>query len=147
LNSGTKGRRAYHYGVFRTTLCLLFVAVFSTSCRNPTPPESETVAVVRSLGTFSGRGSQTIGVVSESGHLRVSWHTRNEQPAGTGTFRLALHSGVSGRPIELITDQRGEVHGTKDVTDDPRPYNLMVDSQNLDWTFTVEEIVSARVRP
>jgi hypothetical protein len=132
--------------VLRTTICLLVIAVFFTSCRNPTPPEAETVAVVRSLGTFSGRGSQTIGVVSESGHLRVSWQTRNEQPSGTGTFRLVLHSGVSGRPIELITDERGEVHGTKDVTDDPRPYNLIVDSQNLDWTFTVEEIVAARAR-
>jgi hypothetical protein len=146
-NCYVTGNRAYHYGVRRTTLCLVFVAVLCTSCTNPTPAEPETVAVVRSLGTFSGRGSQTIGVVSESGHLRVSWQTHNEQPAGTGTFRLALHSGVSGRPIDLITDQRGEVRGTKDVADDPRPYNLMVDSQNLDWTFTVEEIVSARVRP
>ena len=118
-----------------------------TSCSTPTPGEPETVAVIRSLGTFSGRGSQTIGVVSESGHLRVSWETSNEQPAGAGTFRLALHSGVSGRPIELITEQRGNVRGTRDVTDDPRPYNLMVDSAHLDWTFTVEEIVSARRRP
>jgi len=133
--------------VRRTTLSLLLAAILSTSCSEPTPRQSETVVVIRSLGTFSGRGSQTIGVVSESGHLRVSWQTRNEEPAGTGTFRLALHSGVSGRPIELIIDQGGEVHGTRDVTDDPRPYNLMVDSQNLDWTFTVEEIVSARVRP
>ena len=125
----------------------LALAILVTSCSEPSPREPGTVAVVRSLGTFSGRGSQTIGVVSESGHLRVTWETRNEQPPGTGTFRLALHSGVSGRPIELITDQRGEVRGTRDVTDDPRPYNLMVDSVNLDWAFTVEEIVAARARP
>lgn len=132
----------------RTTLCFSLVIVcIAVSCTNPAPREAETIAVVRSLGSFSGRGSQTIGVVSESGHLRVSWETRNEHPAGTGTFRLSLHSGVSGRPIELITDQRGEVRGTRDVTDDPRPYNLMVESQNLDWSFTVEEIVSARLRP
>ena len=131
-----------------TTLCLWLVIVSAAaSCSEPPPREAETIAVVRSLGTFSGRGSQTIGVVSESGHLRISWETRNEQPAGTGAFRLALHSGVSGRPIELITDQRGEVRGTRVVTDDPRPYNLMVESHNLDWIFTVEEIVSARVRP
>lgn len=139
--------RLYHYNVRRSAWCLSLVIVLSTACTEPAPRESETVAVVRSLGTFSGRGSQTIGVVSESGHLRVSWQTHNEQPPGTGTFRLALHSGVSGRPIDVITDQRGVVRGTRDVTDDPRPYNLMVDSQNLDWTFTVEEIVSARVRP
>ena len=127
--------------------CLCLVILLSASCSEPAPREAETVAVVRSLGTFSGRGSQTIGVVSESGHLRVTWETRNEHPPGAGTFRLALHSGVSGRPIELITDQRGEVSGTRDVTDDPRQYNLMVDSANLDWSFTVEEIVAARVRP
>ena len=100
-------------------------------------------SVTRLLGTFEGRGSQTIGVVSESGRLRVSWETRNEQPAGAGTFRLALHSGVSGRPIELITEERGPGKGTKEVRDDPRPYNLMVESANLDWSFSVEEIVAA----
>lgn len=123
----------------------LLVVILSASCAEQAPPE-ESVAVVRSLGSFSGRGSQTIGIVSESGHLRVTWETRHEQPPGSGTFRLALHSGVSGRPIALITDQRGEVRGTREVTDDPRPYNLMVDSENIEWTFTVEEIVSARVR-
>jgi hypothetical protein len=138
----------YDDSVRRPILCLCFsVAILSASCSDPTPRESDTIAVVRSLGTFTGRGSQTVGVVSESGHLRVTWETRNEEPRGAGTFRLALHSGVSGRPIELITDQRGEVRGTRDITDDPRAYNLMVDSQNLEWTFTVEEIVSARVRP
>jgi hypothetical protein len=105
------------------------------------------VAVTRSLGTFSGRGDQTIGVVSESGRLRVSWETRNEDPAGHGTFRLALHSGVSGRPIELITDERGPGTGTREVNDDPRPYNLMVESANLEWSFSVEEIVAATAPP
>jgi hypothetical protein len=100
------------------------------------------VAVTRPLGTFHGRGSQTIGVVSESGRLRVSWETRNEQPSGSGTFRLALHSGVSGRPIDLITESRGVGKGVHEVADDPRPYNLMVESTNLDWSFSVEEIVA-----
>ena len=115
-------------------------------CGRSEPVSSPThVAVTRSLGTFSGRGNQTIGVVSESGRLRVTWETRNESPPGTGTFRLALHSGVSGRPIELITDARGATKGTHEVTDDPRPYNLMVDSANLEWSFSVEEIVAAPV--
>ena len=101
------------------------------------------VAVTRPLGTFHGRGDQTIGVVSDSGRLHITWETRNEQPPGAGRFRLALHSGVSGRPIELITDERGAGKGSRDVADAPRPYNLMVESANLDWTFSVEEIVAA----
>jgi hypothetical protein len=100
------------------------------------------VAVTRPLGTFSGRGDRTIGVVSDSGWLRVTWETR-ELPTGAGRFRLSLHSGVSGRPIELITDERGPGRGAREVTDDPRPYNLMVESANLEWSFSVEEIVAA----
>ena len=122
----------------------LAVSALAAGCVNPpAPPPAAPVAVTRPLGTFQGRGSQTIGVVSESGRLRVSWETGNEHPPGTGTFRLALHSGVSGRPIELITEEQGPNRGTREVSDDPRPYNLMVDSANLDWSFSVEEIVTA----
>jgi hypothetical protein len=118
--------------------------VLTTGCGPPTPaPPTGHVAVTRPLGTFSGRGDRTIGVVSESGWLRVTWATHNEDGAGNGRFRLALHSGVSGRPIEVITDERGLGRGTREVTDDPRPYNLMVESANLDWSFSVEEIVAA----
>ena len=124
---------------------ILFVT-FGCDAAPPSSPRPTHVAVTRPLGTFSGRGDQTIGVVSESGWLRVTWETRNEAPPGTGTFRLALHSGVSGRPIELITDERGPGKGTHEVTDDPRPYNLMVESANLDWSFSVEEIVAAPSR-
>lgn len=123
---------------------LLVSLIITTGCSTPTPsPPAGHVAITRPLGTFSGRGDHTIGVVSESGWLRVTWTTRNEDGAGNGRFRLALHSGVSGRPIELITDERGPGRGSREVTDDPRPYNFMVESANLDWSFSVEEIVAA----
>ena len=64
-------------------------------------------------------------------------------PAGSGTFRLAVHSAVSGRPIQLIAEQRGEGGGSADFADDPRPYNLMIDSANLDWSVSVDEVVVA----
>ena len=104
------------------------------------------VAVTRSLGSWQGRGSQTIGIVSESGRLKVSWEAVNERPAGTGTFRLTLHSAVSGRPIQLIADHRGTGRDSADVSDDPRPYNLQVESANLDWSITVEEVVASPSR-
>jgi hypothetical protein len=103
--------------------------------------------VVRDLGAWQGRGSQTIGVVSESGRLRVRWETRNETTPGSGTFRLSLHSAVSGRPIQLLADSRGESHGAAEVIEDPRPYHFMVESTNLDWSFSVEEIVAASPKP
>jgi hypothetical protein len=104
------------------------------------------VAVTRSLGSWQGRGSQTIGIVSESGRLKVRWEAVNERPAGTGTFRLTLHSAVSGRPIQLIADHRGTGRDSADVSDDPRPYNLQVESANLDWSITVEEVVASPSR-
>jgi hypothetical protein len=117
----------------------------SGACANPpaSPPPSH-VAVTRALGTFHGRGDQTIGVVSESGRLRISWQTSNERP-GQARFRLTLHSGVSGRPLHLIADQSEAGGGTREVADDPRPFNLMVESANLDWSFSVEEIVAAPI--
>lgn len=130
----------------RLLACTFWVSASLGGCAPPPAEPPGTVAVVRSLGTFSGRGSQTVGIVSESGRLRIVWHTRNESPPGSGTFRLALHSGVSGRPIAVITDSRGEATGSRDVDDDPRPYNLLVDSANVDWSFTVEEVVAAPAR-
>ena len=121
----------------------MLTLLLTVGCADAPPPPPSHVAVTRSLGSFAGRGDQTIGVVSESGRLLVRWETRNEHPTGSGTFRLALHSGVSGRPIEVITDERGAGKGTREVADDPRPYNLMVESANLDWSFSVEEIVAA----
>jgi hypothetical protein len=125
----------------RVVVSLLVLA----SCQTSPAPPVPTGTVTRSIGSFQGRGSQTIGVISESGRLHISWRTKNERPPGRGTFRLALHSAVSGRPLQLIVDTRGEGSGSADVAEDPRPYNFMVDSENLDWSFTVEEMVAAPV--
>jgi hypothetical protein len=119
-------------------LALLLVLTGCAEGRPPSPPAAQ--AVNRPLGTWQGRGNQTIGVVSESGRLHVTWRTSNAAPA-SGHFRLALHSAVSGRPLQLLVDQRGEANGATDVADDPRPYNFMVDSADVDWSFSVEEIV------
>jgi hypothetical protein len=122
---------------------LLVIVCAPIACREaplPAPPRN---AVIRPLGTFHGVGSQTIGIVSESGRLRVTWKTSKETPGGPGTFRLALHSAVSGRPIQLLVDHRGgEAQGSADVNEDPRPYNFMVDSANVSWSFMVEEVVA-----
>ena len=106
-----------------------------SACRPPAEP-AQPVAISRPLGTWNGRGSQTIGIVSDSGRLRVTWQTSNASPDG-GRFRLALHSAVSGRPIQLLAELRGEAQGAADVADDPRAYNFMVDSAGVDWSFTV----------
>lgn len=93
------------------------------------------------MGSWEGSGSRTIGIVTDSGRFRIAWRTRNEDPQGSGTFRLTVHSAVSGRPIQVVADHRGEGSGTAEFEDDPRPYNFMVDSENVEWSLTVEEVV------
>ncbi|MCA1586591.1 MAG: hypothetical protein LC791_18075 [Acidobacteria bacterium] len=97
--------------------------------------------LTRPIGSWQGKGSRTIGVPSDSGRFRIAWQTRDEHPAGSGTFRLTVHSAVSGRPIQVVADHRGEGSGSAEFDDDPRPYNFMVDSAHVEWSLTVEEVV------
>jgi hypothetical protein len=113
-----------------------------TACgRAPAPPPAEHVAVTRPVGSWQGTGNSTIGIVSDTGRFHITWETRNERPAGRGTFRLVVHSAVSGRPIQQIVEQKGEAKGSADFQDDPRPYNLMIDSANVEWSVSVDEVV------
>ncbi|MGQ0732025.1 MAG: hypothetical protein ACT4QD_00040 [Acidobacteriota bacterium] len=125
---------------FRLAVVVFVLGGMASACGSPPPPTTRATAL-RALGSWQGRGSQTIGVVSESGRLRVSWTTRDERPGGEGTFRLTAHSAVSGRQIQVLADHRGAGAGTARVDDDPRPYNLMVESANVQWTVAVEEEV------
>jgi hypothetical protein len=85
---------------------------------------------------------QTEGFIG-NGALRVVWETRNEAVPNTGTFEVNLHSGVSGRPLAQVVEQRGAGHGTAYVSEDPRDFYLLVESTNLDWSVTVEEAIAA----
>jgi hypothetical protein len=105
----------------------------------PSEPQS-IVAVTRQVGSWSGRGSTTVGDVnSETGRLRITWQTTNESPSGSGRFKLTLRSGVSGRTIAVVADHQGVGAGTIDTDEGPRTYDFLVDSANVDWSFKVEE--------
>lgn len=120
----------------------LIVAAVAAGCRGAdTPAPRQVVTVHRSEGPWQGSGNRTIGFVSDSGRFQVTWETRTEHAAG-GTFRLTVHSAVSGRPIQVLVDHRGEGRGTASFADDPRPYNFMVESANIEWSFSVEEAVT-----
>ena len=98
------------------------------------------VAVTRQVGSWSGHGSKTVGDVnSDTGRLRITWQTTNESPAGSGRFKLTLRSGVSGRTIAVVADHKGLGTGTLDTDEGPRTYDFLVDSDNVDWSFRVEE--------
>jgi hypothetical protein len=107
----------------------------------PKPVQKESV-VWKTLGTWSGRGnSQTESFIGLTGALRMNWRTHNETPAGSGRFRLILQSAISGRDLQEVVDQKGQGDGTAYVADDPRVFQITVDSANLDWSFSVEEAV------
>ena len=112
----------------------------AVACR-PKPPESKSlVAVTRQVGSWSGHGNETVGDVnSDTGRLRITWQTTNEAPAGRGTFKLILRSGVSGRTISVVADHKGIGSGTVETDEGPRTYDFLVESANVDWSFRVEE--------
>jgi hypothetical protein len=103
------------------------------------PQTAQNVTAARLAGAWEGTGNQTIGFVSETGVFRISWRTRDGQGAGGGAFRLTLRSAISGRPIRVIADQAGAGGGTVDFVDDPRLYEFLVDSTNVEWSIRVEE--------
>jgi hypothetical protein len=122
----------------------LGVALLAASCREDRTRARTPTVVWRKLGTWSGHGSmQTDPFISDTGSLRLRWETSHEAAPGTGTFRVTLHSDVSGRSLLVAVDVRGVGRDTAYVTEDPRPFFLAVESANLDWTVEADEAVAA----
>jgi hypothetical protein len=107
----------------------------------PAPSEPRPIVpVTRTVGSWQGRGTRTVGdVPSETGRFRIHWQTANESPAGAGMFKLTLRSAISGRTIGIVADTRGTGSGTADFDEGPRTYDFLVESANVDWSFRVEE--------
>jgi hypothetical protein len=129
-------------------VCAALIALAAVGCtQKPSEPQPLT-AVTRSVGSWEGRGTATVGDVnSDTGRLRISWETSNESAPGAGTFKLTLRSGVSGRTIAVVADHRGVGTGTVDTDEGPRTYDFLVESANVDWKFRVEETSSSRDAP
>lgn len=133
------------------TVCT--VAWLSATCLSPactaasdTPPR-QGLTILRQVGSWQGNGNRTIGFASDSGIFRINWKARDQHPPTIGTFLLTIRSGISGRPIQVVADHHGEGSGSVDFRDDPRLYDLIVDSANADWSITVEELAAAASAP
>jgi hypothetical protein len=125
-------------------VCFMSSCCVFDGCSSKPLPTEKLVSVTRQVGSWSGRGTTTVGDVnSETGRLRITWRTTNESPAGSGHFKLTLRSGVSGRNIAVVADHRGVGAGTVETDEGPRTYDFLVDSANVDWTFKVEETSGA----
>lgn len=117
-----------------------FVSFVLSGCGSQPSEPQPVVSVTRVVGSWSGRGTRTVGdVPSETGRFRILWQTSNESPPGAGTFKLTLRSAISGRTIGLVADTTGVGSGTAHFDEGPRTYDFLVESANVDWTFRVEE--------
>ncbi len=122
------------------SVCFVTSVVMVCGCSPPPAEPKPIVAVTRTVGSWSGRGTRTVGdVPSETGRFRIHWQTANESPAGTGTFKLTLRSAISGRTIGIVADHQGTGAGMAEYDEGPRTYDFLVESTNVDWSFRVEE--------
>ena len=79
--------------------------------------------------------------------MRIRWNT-SQRTRRQGTFRLTIHSAISGRPMQTVVGPgRRSAKARRIFSDDPRVFFAVVDSKNIDWTFTVEEPVDVIVTP
>jgi hypothetical protein len=140
---GVARRRRYRRALQRVIAAPMAWTLLTSACGTPPPlPRPKEVVVWKSLGEWSGRGNaQTESFIGLTGALRMHWRTKNEAPKGAGTFKLILQSAISGRDLQQPVDEKGLGEGTAYMADDPRAFQITVQSANLDWTFTVEEAV------
>jgi hypothetical protein len=66
-------------------------------------------------------------------------------PPGPGTFRLTIHSAISGRPLATAVDHQGVGGDVVYVGEDPRVFYAEIESANLEWSFTIEDATAAVV--
>jgi hypothetical protein len=131
-----------------TVLTVLFAAAVLAggACRSQPKPAPREVVVWRSIGSWSGKGNtQTGSFTNDTGAMRVRWETREESSPGKGTFRLSLHSAISGRPLMVAVDRRGVGHDTAQIQEDPHVAYFVVESADIEWAFTLEEAVGGTV--
>lgn len=123
----------------------LLVLMASIACGPTGEPTGETATPVsRELGSWTGKGSTTLGFVSESGSFRIAWKARNQDNTRPGAFQLTLRSGISGRPMKVIADHQGAGGGSVEFGDDPRMYEFLVESSGIDWSISVQETFAPR---
>jgi hypothetical protein len=124
---------------------VLVVGAFA-ACTTQAPP-AEDLTVWQPRGKWTGRaGQQTDPFISTTGLLRITWEARNASGSNTGTFRIILHSDVSGRPLMVAVDRRGPGKDITYVTEDPRSFFLVIESHDLEWSVEVAEGIPATRR-
>jgi len=127
------------------TRFVLSLALLVAACGEPAKPhatkaEAAPGLVWRTVGSWSGRGNGQTGSFSvETGALRIRWEARAAGAADNSSFKLWLHSAISGRPLQMAVDHKGPGQDIAYIEDEPRVSYFLVEAGTLDWTVTLEE--------
>lgn len=112
------------------------------TCKSAPPSKPRAQIGWRPIASFSGRGdSQTESFDIDSSQWRIKWETKGAATPGAGTFHVEVHSAVSGRPIMDAILQHGNGQGIAYVSEEPRLYELIIESNGLDWAIQVQQAV------
>jgi hypothetical protein len=124
-------------------LCLLPSAFCLLAACRSQPERADELTVWQPRGKWTGHADQqTDPFISTTGVLRLTWEARSD--AADGRFRIILHSDVSGRPLLTAVDRRGPGKDVTYVTEDPRSFFLVIESEDLDWAVEVAEGIPAK---
>ena len=132
---------------------LMTLIVSASACDAPPARAAQAPAVTtwRPLGQWSGTGSrQTESFDVVSGALRLQWDARPSSAttgSAPGHFRVALHSAISGRPLQVVVDSVSPASGTVHIADDPRTSYLVIEAEGVAWTVALDQATATRVRP
>ena len=128
-------------------LSVVILLLAQAACASsPGRAETRDTVLWRRVGSWSGHGNVQTGSFNvETGALRMQWETTHA--AAEGSFKVSLHSSISGRTLQTIVDQRGPGRDTTYIEDEPRVSYLVVESADLDWTMTLEEAMPAIASP
>ena len=130
-----------------TRALALVLLLAAAACETPPAavahaPADATSTTWRSVGSWSGSGNrQTESFDVTTGALRLVWKTSHETAPGAGRLRVSLHSAISGRPLQTPVTHSGVGDGTAYLEDDPRVSSLVIESEAIDWTVTLDEAV------
>lgn len=107
----------------------------------PKPPGNRPPAVWRSVRTWSGRGNaQTDSFEIGFEQCRIRWEARDETFPGAAKLRVTVNSSVSGRDLAVVVDHQGVGHDIAYVSVDPHYSYLVIESSDVYWSVTVEEL-------
>jgi hypothetical protein len=92
------------------------------------------------VASWKGHGNAQLDMFPiEHYDWRIRWETSNAPGPGRGRLHVEAHSADSGRLLADPIDVRGNGRGTANVNVDPHRYFLVVQSNDVDWSLTVEE--------